>query len=113
MFSNFNNLYNTISFDENNKPVVPEYPVIYPYQHYDDMIVSSLLNYSNRNVLKITQFNRTIQGEMRESTITTYTYKYNTLKLPTEVYKVHETLMNRGNSTSQFSKQLIKIEYEE
>lgn len=102
-----------ISFDENNKPVVPVYPVIFPYQHYDDMIVGSLLNYSNRNVMKIAQFNRTNQGEMRQSALTTYTYKYNALKLPIEVYKVHETWLYSGNNTSQFSKQLIKIEYEE
>jgi hypothetical protein len=103
--------YYTISFDENNKPSVPGYSVIFPYQHYDNMVVSSLLSYSNRNPLKIVQYTRNLQGVLREYIITTYTYKYNTRKLPTEVYKVQETKTDGG--ASQFSKQVMKIEYEE
>lgn len=103
--------YYTVSFDENSKPTIPNYSETWPYQHFDNMIISSLLNYARRNPIKIVEYKKKFQGEFREYLVTNYTYKYNSQQLPTEIYKVQERKEDGGMSL--FSKQLLKIGYEE
>ena len=104
--------YYTLSFDKHYKPIIPSYFEIYPKDcYYEDMIISSLLNYTHRNPLKITRVDMVL-NEFKEVYNINYTYKYNAKGLPTEIFKAKEMKNYLQGGSSGYSKQLIKIDYQ-
>ncbi|GAB3515602.1 hypothetical protein GCM10027442_31700 [Emticicia fontis] len=104
--------YYVVSFDDKYRPAIPGYLTITPFSHFDDMILGRLLNYSDRNVLKIAKTERNNVGELKESYVLNYNYTYNAKGLPTEILKAKEIKNYLSNANTIYSKQLIKIGYQ-
>lgn len=106
--------YLVVEFDDKNKPTIPNYINLKPYPIYRSLLDAvDILNYSDKNPLKITLFHK--KNNSDEFTIeyeTVFNYKYDSQNYPIEILR-SKTIFNYGqSSTTVKSNQIIKIEYE-
>lgn len=103
--------YVIVEFDSKNKPSIPNY--IEPAPFNISKLLYTILDYSDRNPIKITYFDRrnnSIEWSILEET--TFTYKYDSQNYPIEILR-RKSIFNYGqSSTTVNSNQIIKIEYE-
>lgn len=99
--------YLIVEFDNKNKPIIPNYINLNPYPIYKKL--DDILNYSDRNPLKITSFYRKNNSEEFNITDeTVFDYKYDSQNFPIEILRKK---IIYGSSPIK-SNQIIKIEYE-
>lgn len=104
--------YVVIEFDNKNKPTIhlPQYINLNPYPL--NKLLLKILDYSDKNPLKISSYSRKSSTEnLSLSDETTFNYKYDSDNYPIEIQQ-NKIIYNYLNSSPVKSNQIIKIEYQ-